>query len=682
MPPRAHGGVLDLSNWDLTNRIVRLDGEWELYWQQLLVPGQVGSSAAAAPMPARVPGPWNGLQADGEALGGHGYGTYRLRVKLGGQRGRYALKLLTMGTAHRLWLNGELVSANGVVATSPDGAVAEGRPRVVAFQLDGEDLELVVQVSNFAHRKGGIWESLELGSEARILDRREGQVTVALFLFGSLLIMAFYHFALYLMRRQETSALYFGLFCLLIALRVLATNERFLFSLAPGLSWGAALRLEYLSFYLAVPLFTMFIGELFGRELWRPVVQLAQGVGGAGALAVLALSTDAFSHTMVPYQVVTLLVCVGIVTALVVAVYRRRQGAIVALAGFAILATALVNDVLNYNQLITTAQVAPYGVFAFMFSQAILLSSRFATAFATVERQARELGEMYEATNRFVPHQFLGFLGRDSIVDVRAGDHVNATMSVLFADIRSFTEISEAMSPDDNFRFLNSYLEHMEPAIRKNAGFIDKYVGDAIMALFDHGPDDAVAAAIGMRHSLEEYNTGRHRAGYPELAIGIGVNSGHLMLGTVGDDERMESTVISHVVNVASRIERMTKRYGVALLISDNTWEGLTDPERYCIRRIDRVAAKGQAEPMTVYEVFDADDPELREAKKATASQFEEGIALFYEQRFEEAEERFSQCLAGNGRDGAARKHLERCQHYQRVGWDDSWDGFTRLEEK
>jgi class 3 adenylate cyclase len=222
----------------------------------------------------------------------------------------------------------------------------------------------------------------------------------------------------------------------------------------------------------------------------------------------------------------------------------------------------------------------------------------------------------------------------------------------------------------------------MEPAIRSHHGFIDKYVGDAIMALFDSGPDDAVAAAIGMRHSLKEYNTGRHRAGYPELEIGIGVNSGHLMLGTVGDDDRMESTVISHVVNVASRIERMTKRYGVALLISDNTWEGLTDPERYCIRRIDRVAAKGQTEPMTVYEVFDADEPELREAKRATAGQFEEGIKLYYEQDFQEAAARFAQCLSRDERDGAARKHLERCEHYQRVGWDDSWDGYTRLEEK
>ncbi len=142
--------------------------------------------------------------------------------------------------------------------------------------------------------------------------------------------------------------------------------------------------------------------------------------------------------------------------------------------------------------------------------------------------------ELSVAAARFVPHQFLSFLGYDSLVDVKLGDSVQYEMSTLFADIRDFTALSETMTPEDNFKFINGYLSRMEPAIIEYGGFIDKYIGDAIMALFGGGADDAVKASISMLNRLTEYNKTRQRPERPALKIGIGINTGDLILGTVG----------------------------------------------------------------------------------------------------------------------------------------------------
>ena len=272
------------------------------------------------------------------------------------------------------------------------------------------------------------------------------------------------------------------------------------------------------------------------------------------------------------------------------------------------------------------------------------------------------LSKITTAYSRFVPRQFIHFLNKESIVDVQLGDQVQQEMSILFTDIRDFTQLSESMTPEQNFRFINSYLSRMEPAISENNGFIDKYIGDAIMALFSGRADDAVRSGISMLHRLVDYNEGRRRAGYVPIKIGMGINTGSLMLGTVGGANRMDSTVISDAVNLASRLEGLTKKYGVSLLISHHTFARLDNSNQYHIRLIERLKVKGKSKDVAVFEVFDGDEPELREAKLATSTIFEEGLLLYYGQSFQKAAQRFQEALRINPRDRVAEIYLERCQ--------------------
>lgn len=279
------------------------------------------------------------------------------------------------------------------------------------------------------------------------------------------------------------------------------------------------------------------------------------------------------------------------------------------------------------------------------------------------------LSKINLAYGRFVPQQFLQFLRKESIVDVHLGDQVEKTMSVMFADILDFTSLSEQMTPQDNFGFINAFLSRMEPAIAEHGGFIDKYIGDAIMALFsNHDPDssadDALKAALEMLHRLYAYNQERTAQNFPPIHLGIGINTGKMMLGTVGGKNRMDSTVISDTVNVAARIERMTRHYRVSLLISDQTFFQLWDPNRYAMRVVDRVQAKGKQTFISVYEVFDADPPALRSLKLATKTQFESALLSFYQKDFVRAMKGFENCLAQNPEDTVTQIYLENCRQH------------------
>jgi two-component system sensor histidine kinase ChiS len=274
-----------------------------------------------------------------------------------------------------------------------------------------------------------------------------------------------------------------------------------------------------------------------------------------------------------------------------------------------------------------------------------------------------QLSHINIAYGRFVPHEFLRLLNKQSILEVELGDQVERQMSVLFSDIRSFTTITENLLPAESFRFINRYLAHMEPAIQQNGGFIDKFIGDAVMALFPESADDAVASAIEMRRNLEVFNRERQQAGEVPIEIGIGINTGQMRLGTVGGKNRMDGTAISDAVNLAARLETLTKRYQSSVLISHHTIAQMEDPTRYHLRFIDRLQVTGKSRPVAVFEAIDGDPSPIRDQKLSTMAHFEEGTWLYHRQEFKSAAVCFEECLRQFPGDRVAQIYLERSVH-------------------
>ena len=267
------------------------------------------------------------------------------------------------------------------------------------------------------------------------------------------------------------------------------------------------------------------------------------------------------------------------------------------------------------------------------------------------------------AYDRFVPHEFLSYLKKQSIVDVQLSDSIEKQMIVLFSDIRNFTRLSEKMTPEENFIFVNAYYSVMGPVVRKNHGFVDKYIGDAIMALFDDA-DDAVRAAIEMLVTLKEYNRKASPKRPEPLRIGIGLHKGKLRLGTVGERNRMDGTVISDAVNLASRIESLTKLYGVEILITETIYRSIESPDNYPIRLIDKVKVKGRQERIIIYEIFSNDPENIQALKSATKTDFEQAIVLYQINEFEKAKHLFKKCLTRLPDDKPVQLYIERCERH------------------
>ncbi len=282
-------------------------------------------------------------------------------------------------------------------------------------------------------------------------------------------------------------------------------------------------------------------------------------------------------------------------------------------------------------------------------------------AFANEERDRaqrrtiEEISTLNVAYSRFVPRTFLDLLGKDDVRDVRLGDGIERHMTVLFSDVRSFTTISESLSPNETFGFINGLLSRTGPVVREHGGIVDKYVGDAIMALFPRAADDGVRAAVALQSAVAAHNVERAANNLAPIAVGVGVHCGSLMLGTIGEHERMDGTVIADAVNVASRVEGLTKYFGARVIVTDEIRAGLTDPDAYTMRFLGRVAVMGKRQGVGLYEVLDGDPPDRLAAKRATAEPFAAAVGAFVAGAFAEAAERFNDVLRRDAADGAAR---------------------------
>lgn len=290
------------------------------------------------------------------------------------------------------------------------------------------------------------------------------------------------------------------------------------------------------------------------------------------------------------------------------------------------------------------------------------------------------------AFEKFVPVQFLRHLGKKEVEEINLGDASQENMSVLFSDIRAFTTLSETMTPEENFYFLNDYLKLIGPCITRYEGFIDKFIGDGIMALFSGScvsvADDALSAALCMLEKLKEFNDYRQHLKKPAITIGIGIHTGPLTLGTIGFASRVETTVIGDTVNLASRIESLTKHYGITIGVTSTTLQKLKVKNTLLIREIDTVQVKGKEEAITVYDVFNADAKLIREAKLKTLERYGEALASYKQGRWDDAICLFHELESQLPNDRVISIYLQRCYVFKANPPGTEWSGITRLDEK
>ena len=301
---------------------------------------------------------------------------------------------------------------------------------------------------------------------------------------------------------------------------------------------------------------------------------------------------------------------------------------------------------------------------------------------AVLRRKLEHEEYLYHAAERFVPKPFLQLLHKEHLEDVQLGDSVKLPVSAMFADIRSFTTLAESLTPEQTASFLNTYTRYMVPVIRKNKGFVSQFLGDGILALFPETSSDAIDSALAMAEILPSFNKEMEEKGFTAISVGIGINMGDSILLALGEEERLEASVISDAINTASRVEGLNKFYKTELLITESVYKGLASPEKYLIRLIDKVILKGKTGGTGIYEVKPLPAGEVLESERLYYALYAEAFAFYEKGDFTKAEAAFKSCLEKKPDDTVVKLQMERCIEFQKSGTPEGWDGTYTLREK
>jgi class 3 adenylate cyclase/CheY-like chemotaxis protein len=333
----------------------------------------------------------------------------------------------------------------------------------------------------------------------------------------------------------------------------------------------------------------------------------------------------------------------------------------------------------------------------------------FAGAAAPVIANALSMHELAELQNntrtafaRYVPADVM-----DEIINETAqktGMSENRNVSVLFSDIRDFTNISEHSDAQSVVDFLNAYFAEMGSEIISEGGHIDKFIGDAIMAVFgafqnmETSPAiNAIRAAVKMLATMEKINSSGSTLSRSKIEIGIGINFGECILGNIGFKNKMDYTIIGDTVNLASRIENLTKLYRHPLIVSEYVYDEAKD--KFLFRKIDNVRVKGKKKPVGIYAVYSGfhgvDGNKLRSGEtmdipavssllinRETLVNYNKGFQVFYMREWKLAGEYFSKALEAEKDDFLSKIYLKRSHAFAHAPPEDDWDGVITLSEK
>lgn len=648
-------------------RSIALHENWEFYWQELLTPADFAradsglSEHEGAPLSpdamVSIPASWTSYTINGERLPGHGYATYRTRIVIPDDR-PVALRVWKIGTASTIWINGDVALQSGVVGTSFERSDPAYQRTVIFVPETGGELDIVIQVSNFHHSRGGIRETVEVGLLSSIRTIVYTNSSIEIIAVGVLLVIFLYHVLLFLADTSRRELFWFSLFCLSIFLRIFTDCSEILFILTSMVSWNVYVLVDYLTLVWIPYLFFLFLATLYPHRFvaWQRAVLLYDAV----AFTVLIVTAQLLTVTALNvFFMVHLVVITGmLMVQLGWAIYRRDPYAHFIGAGMVILLAAGVHDMLLALGILTGTYLLHMGTMAFFFLQSVMLAGRVADHIRRNEAVQHEIQTTNVAYARFVPADFISALGQDDIVELSLGDHVITEITVMFIGIIGGQDTYDDLPNEGKIAFLAEYMTIVNECVRPNGGFIDKCVGTDVMVLFateGRGAYTAAREIVARTHLLvRELDL--------DIRIGSGIHTGTGALGIIGERERLESTVISDAVNLASRIKGANKVLDTTILISSSTYAELAEEVGERFRFLGKFRVKGKIESLPLFELF-ADESETTRRRIATRDTFERGVIAFSVGELEEADALFGEVAEQCPRDPQV------IYYRQRIAW-------------
>ncbi|MBN2736970.1 MAG: hypothetical protein JXR70_08330 [Spirochaetales bacterium] len=376
------------------SELISLNGTWEFYWNQFTGPKTLPDQAPAY---ISVPGSWTALQKDGMSYSANGFATYRVLIKTARARHYWGIKVFDICTASRIFVNGELMATAGNPAKSQAENIPLFLPLSLNFYSESPDIEIIIHVSNYYLHRGGLWKEIVFGTAKAVNQFQNAQVGFDLLVFGALLSMSIYHLVLYLLGKKDGETLFFGLFCLLMACRTLITGQRFLISQFPESSWFLMHRLELISIYLGLGIYSGFLKNLFPQETNRSINRVIFFFCIGYSVFTLLLPPTWFDSSFRVFIFLLISMCSYTIFINIKAIINKRVGSPILFIGSLILVASIINDVLYSQLLIQSMYFTPLGFIIFIICSEFTFNIRYILAEKELKKSEEKNKALLEA---------------------------------------------------------------------------------------------------------------------------------------------------------------------------------------------------------------------------------------------------------------------------------------------
>jgi len=505
----------------------------------------------------------------------------------------WALSFKTIMSAAEIYWDGKLLVRYGTVGKSKE-TERPGQSNylfLIPNHSRAPGLHLIsIRVSNYHSYSGGIIHVPSFGSYKQLFSLHEKRIAWMHILIGLFLLSGIYNLVFYFFNRNRKEYILIVLLSLVESYFVVLTEMGGLLELDFENHFGLV---QILLIITSILLYLFLTKQFeFSNQTLNNIVL---GISGVLILSLVLPNDISNSELFTEGRVIwsQIIEIIGIII-IIWAVGKRKVGSLFVALGVLPFAFGNINSIRTLDDMWLHGG---FGVFTVMMTIGLAVKMR------SIELEILQTKDVFR---RFVPNPILEKIANKGLRSIKLGGAEENLATVLFADIRGFTTIAEDLTPNETLNFLNAFMTCMQPVIVNKRGFINQFVGDEIMAIF-HNEGHAEAAidtAIDMLNALKEQNPKQTAKGNPEIKIGIGINTGKVIWGTIGSESRMESAVIGDTVNLASRMQSLNKEYKTQILISDSTYADLRNVNKFNIKEVDTVKVKGKTQPTTVYEIL------------------------------------------------------------------------------
>jgi len=439
--PKAQKGILDLRNWNFEkNGPVDLNGEWEFYWKKLLTPSNFYHAEIKNDGYYKVPTLWNEKIFNDKKLDGEGFATFRLKI-LSNKNLRLEIAIDELMTSYKCWSDSVEIFECGKVSNKSETNLPRQYPVMKNIDIKTDTTVLIFQIANFHHRVGGFFTSPKIGTNESLSGERIKKISFDLFLFGSILIMSFYHFGFFYLRREKSAAFFFAVFTLILSIRTLFTGSQFITVIFPDINWFLKYRIEYLTLYISPIFIIYFLYKIYKKDINERITQIFAIISLLFAFTII-LPPVVFTRLLIFYQLILVFTIIYIFTRLIKTIILKRLGARILFSSVLVFFFTIINDILFTRGLIPNSiELVPFGTFIFILGQSLVLARIFTGAF--YEKEALTLELDYQNKNL------------ENIVEQRTSEVEKQKLSIL--------EINEELTlQNEEIQSINESLEEQK----------------------------------------------------------------------------------------------------------------------------------------------------------------------------------------------------------------------------